>query len=206
MLELEVLDVGTGGLADHVQLALERILHDGVRAATDEDLADHRLLLAHGRRHGHVAVGGHIAPAQQHLAFGLDGALHLLFAGQAAGVFLGQEDHAHAVFAHGRQLHALLRHLVTVQRIGHLDQDAGAVPHQLVGTHGAAMVEVFQDLERLGDDGMALLAADVGHEANAARIMLVGCAVQAVLFQMVFFCRRAHTKYPVQRVEGWCIP
>jgi hypothetical protein len=63
-------------------------------------------------------------------------------------MLLGQEDHAHAVFAGRRQVHALLGHLFAVQRIGQLDQDAGAVAHQLVGTHRAPVVQVFQNLQR----------------------------------------------------------
>jgi hypothetical protein len=62
-------------------------------------------------------------------------------------MFLGQEDHAHAVFAGGRQCHALLGHFFAVELIGNLDQDTGAVAHQRVGTHGAAMVDVLEDLQ-----------------------------------------------------------
>jgi hypothetical protein len=107
--------MGAGGLADHVELALQRVLHDHIVATSDEDLAQDGFLGAHRGRHGHVAVHRHIAPAQQHLAFGLDGALHLLLAGQARGMLLGQEDHAHAVFPGRRQHHALLGHFLAVQ-------------------------------------------------------------------------------------------
>ena len=117
----------------------------------------HRLLGAHRRRHRHLAVDRHVAPAQQHLAFGLDGALELLLAGQARGVLLGQEDHADAVLAGRRQLDALARHLGAVELVGDLDQDAGAVAHQLVGADGAAMVEVLEDLQALLDDGVRFL-------------------------------------------------
>ena len=81
--QMQVLDRRAGRLADHVQLALQRVLHDHIVAATDKDLAHHRLLGAYGRRHRHVAVHRYVAPAQQDLPLGLDGALHLLFAGQA---------------------------------------------------------------------------------------------------------------------------
>ena len=97
--QLQRLDGGRGRLADDVKLALQRIRHDDVRAAADEHLADHRLLVAHRGGHRHVTVHRHVAPAQQHLAFGTDSALHLLLASQARGVLLGQEDHAHAVLA-----------------------------------------------------------------------------------------------------------
>ena len=42
--QLERLDRARGGLADHVELALERVRNDQFRPAADEDLAQHRLL------------------------------------------------------------------------------------------------------------------------------------------------------------------
>ncbi len=192
VLELERLDVGAGRLADDVELALQRVLHDHVGAAADEHLADHRLGGAHGGRHGHVAVDRHVAPAQQHLALGGDGALHLLLASLAAGVLLGQEDHAHAVLARRRQLDPPPGHLFAVQRVGQLNQDAGAIAHQLVGAHRAAVVQVLQDLQRMGDDAVALLAPDVRHEAHAAGVVLVGRVVQAGVLQVLSLGGRAH--------------
>ena len=99
-------------------------------------------------------------------------------------MFLGQEDHADAVLARRRQFDALLGHLFAVQRVRQLNQDAGAVAHQLVGTDGAAMVQVFQDLQTLLHDGMALDALDVGHEADATGVMLLVGRIQAILLQM----------------------
>jgi hypothetical protein len=138
-------------------------------------------------RHRHVAVDRHVAPAQQHLPLGLDRALHLLLAGQARGVLLGQEDHADTVFAGCGQRDALGGHLLAVQRIGQLDQDAGAVTHQLVGTDCAPVVEVLQDLEGVLDDGVGLGAADVGNKTHTTGIVFVAGGVQAVLFQMLDF-------------------
>ncbi|MNS92630.1 hypothetical protein D3C72_1267730 [compost metagenome] len=192
VLELQALDVGAGGLADHVQLALQRVLHDHVVAAADEDLAQQRFLFAHGGRHGHVAVDRHVAPAQQHLAFGLDGAFHLLFAGFARGVFLRQEDHADAIFAGRGQRDALLGHFFAVQQVGQLDQDAGAVAHQLVGADGAAVVEVLEDLQALQHDGVALLALDVGDEADAAGVVLIGTGIQTVFLEVLNLGSRRH--------------
>ena len=141
---------------------------------------------------GMSLVDRHVAPAQQHLALGLDRALEFLLARQARRVLLGQEDHADAVFAGRRQFDALPGHFLAVQRVGHLDQDAGAVAHQLVGAHGAAMVQVFQDLQPLLDDGVALLALDVRDEADAAGVMLVGGRIQAVFLQMGNLGSRRH--------------
>ena len=80
VLEVEVLDRCAGRFADHIQLALQGVLHDHVIATADENLADHRLFGAHCGRHGHLGVDRHIAPAQKNLAFGADRALHLLLA------------------------------------------------------------------------------------------------------------------------------
>ena len=176
--QLERLDGGRRRLADHVQLAFQRVGHDHVGTAADEDLAQNRLLGAHRRRHRHLAVDRHVAPPQQHLALGLHGALELLLAGEARRVLLRQEDLADAVFAGRRQVDAGGGHLGAEVFVGDLDQDARAVAHQLVGADGAAMVEVLEDLQALRDDRMRALALDVRHEADAAGIVLVRCVVQ----------------------------
>ena len=70
-------------------------------------------------------------------------------------------------------------HLGAVELVGDLDQDAGAVAHQLVGADRAAVVEVLEDLQALRDDAVRALALDVGDEADAAGIVFVGRVVQA---------------------------
>ena len=79
----------------------------------------------------------------------------------------------------GGSVDALRRHLGAVELVGDLDQDAGAVAHQLVGADRAAMVEVLEDLQALLDDGVRFAAGDVGDEADAAGVVLVGGRVQA---------------------------
>jgi hypothetical protein len=180
MLELERLDGVAGRLADHVELTFQRVRGHDVAATANEDLADHRLGGAHGRGHRHIAVHRHVAPAQHDLAFEAHGAFQLLLARQARGVFLRQEDHAHAVFAGGRQLHALLGHLFAVELVRDLDQDAGAIAHQRVGTHGTPVVQVLKDLQTLRNDLVGFLALDMRHHADAAGVMLVGGVVQAL--------------------------
>ncbi len=88
-------------------------------------------------------------------------------------MLLGQEDHADAVFAGRRQGHALLGHFFAVQRVRNLDQDAGAVTHQRVGPHRATVVDVFQNLQGLRHDVVALDALDVGHKPEAAGVVFV---------------------------------
>ena len=154
MFQVQVLDCRAGRLANHIQLAFQCVLHDDVSTPADENLSHHRFFGAHGRRHGHFAVHRYITPPQQDLAFGLDGALHLLLTGQPGRVFLRQEDHADAILSERRQQHALRSHFLTVQRIWQLQQNAGAVAHQFVGTHGAAMVQVLQDFQGILDNGV----------------------------------------------------
>ncbi len=180
MRQVHVLDGVAGGLADHVQLAFQRVGHHHIGAAADEELADHGFAVAHGGRHGHVNVHRHVAPTQHDLALGADRALQLLFAGQARSRFLGQEHHRHAVLAGRGQDDALLAELVAVQRIGDLNKDARAVAHELVGPDRAAVIQVFQDLQTLLDDCVAFLALDMGHEADAAGVMFVLRVIQAL--------------------------
>ena len=178
------MDVLAGGFANHIQLALQRVLYDHIIATTDEDLLQNWLFFAHGRRHRHVAIDRHITPAQQHLALSLDRTFHLLLASQARCVLFRQKDHANAVFAGCRQGHTLLGHLFTVQRVGQLNQNTRAVTHQLISTHRAPMVQILQDLQSVFDDVVGFLALDMRHKAHAASIMLLATGVQAVLGQM----------------------
>ena len=202
VLQTQVLDGRTSGLADHVQLALQRVLHDHIVTTTDEHLTQDGFLLAHGGRHRHVAVHGHIAPAQQHLAFGLDGALHLLLARQTRSVLLGQEHHAHAVFTSGGQFYTLLGHLFAVELVRNLNQDACTVAHQRVGTHRTTVVDVFEDLQRAQDDVVALFALDMGDKAQTAGIVFIALGVQAVFLEMCNFCCRSHGAHPLISIAG----
>ncbi len=49
------------------------------------------------------------------------------------------------------------------------------------------MREVLQDLESLLDDRVALLALDVGDEADATSVVLIARVVQAMLLGMPVF-------------------
>jgi hypothetical protein len=95
-----------------------------------------------------------------------------------------------------------LGHLLAVQRVGQLQQDAGAVAHQLVRAHRAPVIQVLQDLQRLGDDVVALLALDMGHEADAARVVLVRARIQALFLQMGDLGSRRHGAPPVEFGEN----
>ena len=107
-------------------------------------------------------------------------------------MLLGQEDHAHAVLAGRGQGDALVGHVGAVVLVRDLDQDAGAVAHQLVGTHGAAVIQVLEDLECTLHDFMGLVALDVRHETHAAGVVLVRTVVQTVFLQMLDLGSRGH--------------
>ena len=107
--EVECLNGVACHLANHVQLALKRIGHHDVGPASDKDLADHGLFGAHGGRHRHGVIHGHIAPAEQDLARRPDRPLEFLFTGKTRCVFLGQKHHANAVVTRWRQRDALRR-------------------------------------------------------------------------------------------------
>ena len=66
------------------------------------------------------------------------------------------------------------------ERIGKLNQNARTVALQWIGTGGAAVSQVFEDLQRLADDRVAFLSFDMGDKAESACVMLVGRVIQAL--------------------------
>ena len=77
--QIERLNRVSGTFADHIELALERVLVHVARSARHEHLLNHRLdfLRAQGKSD---VVGRHLAPAKQYLAFRMDRAFDFLFA------------------------------------------------------------------------------------------------------------------------------
>ena len=70
-------------------------------------------------------------------------------------------------------------HRSTQEAVGHLHEDAGAVTGVGIGAGGATVFEVDEQVEGRRDDGVRAVALDVGDEADAAGVVLVGGAVQA---------------------------
>ena len=73
-----------------------------------------------------------------------------------------------------------------------MNQNARAVAHQRIGTDRTTVVEVFQNLERLRHDGVALVAFDVGHKTHAAGVVFIRRVVQTLILQLSFFRSRGH--------------
>ena len=104
-----------------------------------------------------------------YLMFG-DDARNDLLDGLAVLRRLRQKHQAHAVFAGRRQ--GSRRHRPQ-EGVRHLNEDAGAVAGVDLAPAGAAMLQVFQDLQRLTHDRVRLPAFDVDDEADAAGVVLV---------------------------------
>jgi hypothetical protein len=63
--------------------------------------------------------------------------------------------------------------------VRNLHQDAGAVAGARIGADSAAMFEIAENADRVGDDLMRFLALDIGDEADAAGILLQRQVVKA---------------------------
>jgi len=177
--QVERLDRVAGGLADDVELALERVLVHVPRSAGDEHLADHRLDFLRALRKARIA-GRHVAPAEQHLSFRGNRALDLLLARHPRCRLLRQEHHADAVLPDRGQRDAQLAARAAQKGVRQLDQDAGAVALQRIGAGGAAVRQVPQDLQPLRNDLVRLPALDLRDEAEAARVVFVNGVVQTL--------------------------
>ena len=192
--ELERLDRARRGLADDVELALERVGHDHVGAAADEDLPDApapwrappATSASRGRparRASRARPGPRRAPRARAPAR-TPGARRAPSAGTPCRRRTRPAPAATT---------PCIGHLGAVEVVGNLDQDAGAVAHQRVGADGAAMVEVLEDLQALLDDRVRLAARDVGDEADAAGVVLVRRArTGPAAPRHVHFCLRRH--------------
>src|SRR6185503_19405077 len=166
-------------LAQDVEPALEFVL--GLRRAVAADEYLH--VIGFGRLDSFAergVVGRHVAPAEQQQAFFLylfgDDALDHL----SPSRFLRHEQRADRVVAGLRQLEADLGCLAREEGVRNLHENAGTVAGARIGANSAAMFEVAQNDDRVGDDLMRLLALDVGDEADAAGILLHAEVVQAL--------------------------
>jgi hypothetical protein len=91
---------------------------------------------------------------------------------------LGRKIHSDAVLAGvagGR--HLVWPFLRGKTASGNLDQDASAVAHQFVSPHGTSVLEVFENLQALLNNSMALLAFYVGDETDTTGIVFIGRVV-----------------------------
>ena len=137
--------------------------------------------LGEGRHHAArggaelVGVDGDVAPAEHGEAL-LGGDLLDPAAGLGGLVGVGGEEAgADGVRVLRRQLEVDHR---AQERVGDLDEDAGAVAGVGLGAGGAAVVEVAQRGQRLRHDVVAGLAGERRHERHPARVVLVAGVVE----------------------------
>ena len=159
-------------LANGQKLAFKRVLVGAAGAATNDALADNRHRFDH-RLAKPIHGNRHIAPADQDLAFLFQEFFQRFDDEIAAVLVLRQEAHGHGIIALGRQGDIGLGRPVAKQRVGQLDEDAGTIAQQRVGANRAAMIQVFEDFQRLGNNPMTFSALDMGNKAHPARVMFV---------------------------------
>ncbi len=165
-----------GALADREEHALEVGGRAG-GAATHEELADARHRPARERPDG-ADVDGDVAPAEHLLAVVQDGSLEDRLLATAAGGALREEAHRHRQIAPRRKRE---RHDVTVKLVRELQEDPGAVTGARVAAGGAAVGEVAEDLQALGDDLVLGAPVEPRHEPQTAGIVLERRIVEALL-------------------------
>ncbi len=166
-------------LADRQDLALERVLVGHLGAGRDDRLGDVRHRLDDpGAEAGEV--GRHLAPGDQALPLDPHQPLDMGDGDRPRLFVERQKAHRHGIAAGRRQLDAARAAPVAQQRVGHLDQAAGAVADQRVGAHRAAVIEVDEDLQPAADDVVRLSALDIDDKADPARIMLVPRVVKTL--------------------------
>ncbi len=163
-------------LADDIEGALEAqpAVVRGIKGGAHEELLEDRRDGGGRGADGHQARR-HRAPAEHGLAFLADDALDQGPQFGPRRVGRGQEHQTGAVAAGGRQGK---RRDLTQERVGHLDEDAGAVAGVGIGARRAAMLEVDEQVEGLAHDGVGAVTLDVGHETHAAGVVFVALAVE----------------------------
>ena len=165
-----------GHPADHVELALERVLVRRQLAGRGHDeVLDVRRVQVCGDADV-VLVDGHVAPADDALALGDDGVDQELLERFAALAVARQEADADAVGAGRREV---LLDDSTDEVVGQLEQDPGAVAGVRVGARGAAMLEVLERDDRALHGLVRRHAVELGDHRDAAGVVLVGRVVEA---------------------------
>ena len=175
--------------ADHVELALEGV--ERAVAALDDQLADERRCLA-GEGTDRLGDDGDLAPADGAMTLFGNDAYGDLGATQARTGVVGEEDHADAVVAGGRQVDALLAGDPRQEAVRHLDENAGAVTGLGIGTGGATVVETLEDGQRLIHHRVRGHAVEVHDRAEATGVVLEPLVVETAAVVGLAHCRNSN--------------
>jgi hypothetical protein len=171
--------LGLGALAQAEGQALERHAGDPGAPAGHEELGEggHH---AAGRGTERGVVDRHLAPPEDREALLVGDLLDAPPGGRHRLGVAGQERGADGVRTCGGQLEAELGGDLAQERVGHLEQDPGAVTGVDLGAGGAAVVEVAQGGERLGHDVVAGLTGQGRHHGDTAGVLLVARVVETL--------------------------
>jgi hypothetical protein len=176
-----------GPLAHDVGDAVQLDAGEGPLGVREEDLGEPRHRRAgHGPDVGALRVGRHVPPAQDLEALLGGDALEQRDGLGVPVVVRGQEHHPGGVRVHRRP--AVLARPGVGQRdvdrraeqlVGELHQDARPVAAGGLTARGAAVVEVVQHLQGVGDDPVAATPLGVDDRTDTARVVLVRRVVEA---------------------------
>ena len=99
-----------------------------------------------------------------------------------------QESHAYRVLAGRGQFNSEGCALAGKKLVRNLNQDAGAVTSFGIAAAGAAMREIYQDLDSLLDDLVALFAANAGYKAHSTSVVLIRRIVKTLARRQPVLC------------------
>ena len=126
----------------------------------------------------HIGGDGHFAPAKEAEALFLHNDLEHLHGLAALQLPLREKEHAHAVLPLAGQFDAKGFAGFGKIAVRDLGQDADAVAGLALGVLTGAVLKVFHNGQRVGHDLVAFAAAEIGHGADAAVVVLPRGAVQ----------------------------
>jgi hypothetical protein len=78
------------------------------------------------------------------------------------------------------QLESKPHRLSTKKIMWNLHQYTGAITHQRIGADGSTVLEVFEYVQRIGDEGMTFAAFEIDDKADTASVVLTGWIVKAL--------------------------
>jgi hypothetical protein len=90
------------------------------------------------------------------------------------------EEHANRIGAGNGELDALTGQFLAEKPVGDLRQHTGAVANQRIGADRAAMGQILQHRQAVGENGVAAAALHVDNEADATGVVLVARIVEAL--------------------------
>ncbi len=183
--------------ADDVKFPFKRrVVLDG-RISADENLR-HERLGGHGGFAERGIVHRHIAPAENSLAFAGNDFGKFLFDRLTLGRIFRQEQLADAVLTGRGKFEIQFCRFRDKKFMRHLDQDARAVARVRLAADRAAMIEIHQNFQRVGNQLVRLRALHVDDKAETAGIVFKLRVVKSL------FRRRGNHRLRVPAISIIC--